>query len=297
MGSYFMFTFRRALIIYGRRIERGIIMHKRLNLDLQLFSEDEIAVETGVEDAPAAEVSSEITEDVETSETGANEEVAAEPEKQNNFEKAFAKRLAAERDKWQKEVSEKYKDYDTHKELSEYMQELNGADAMTLKETIEMEKLQKRAEQNEISPEMQKRLEVLEAKAARGDELEEQQAKEHTNKLFWDAAEKFVEGKGVSKEDLNKYMIENEIFVDPTNPESAERKFTMAYNAMRTAEVEGQLATAKETAVKEYLQSKAAPRVEGSGSPGVVNEDTSKMEWPDINKRIVARMNAANQSQ
>ncbi|MNC13522.1 hypothetical protein D3C75_612730 [compost metagenome] len=243
-------------------------------------------------------MSSEITEDVETSETGANEEVAAEPEKQNNFEKAFAKRLAAERDKWQKEVSEKYKDYDTHKELSEYMQEINGADAMTLKETIEMEKLQKRAEKNETTPEMQKRLETLEAKSARADELEEQQVKEYTNKLFWDAADKFAEGKDISKDDLNKFMIENEIIIsDVTNPELVERKFNIAYNAMKTEEYKQQLTTAKETAVKEYLQSKAAPRVEGSGSPGVINEDTSKMGWKDINERIVARMNAANQSQ
>lgn len=262
--------------------------------------------ETGVEVAGEAALQSEEDAQIVEVDTGVDTETeAGSDEKAPDANTAWEKRIASIKQKTEQEVrqkleqeyAEKYKDYDTHKELSEYMQELNGADAMTLKETIEMEKLQKRAEQNEISPEMQKRLEVLEAKAARGDELEEQQAKEHTNKLFWDAAGKFVEGKGVSKEDLNKYMIDNEIYVDPTNPELAERKFTMAYNAMRTAEVEGQLATAKETAVKEYLQSKAAPRVEGSGSPGVINEDTSKMGWKDINERIVARMNAANQSQ
>lgn len=260
--------------------------------------EDEIEVQTGVDVAPAAEVSSEEPETavVEPSEEGAKEEVAAEPEKQNNFEKAFAKRLAAEKAKWEKDVSEKYKDYDTHKELSEYLQEINGADALTLKEQIEMEKLQQRAEENSISPEMQKRLEALEAKAARGDELEQKQQAEQINNLFWQAAETFLEGKDVSKDDLNKFMIENEIFVDPTNPEVAERKFTIAYNAMKAEEYKQQLATAKETAVKEYLQSKAAPKVEGSGTPGVVHEDTSKMEWPDINQRIIARMKAAEQS-
>jgi hypothetical protein len=116
---------------------------------------------SGVEETPAAEVI-ETPEAVIESESGVEEEVAAEPEKQNNFEKAFAKRLAAERSKWDAEVNEKYKDYDTHKELSQYLQEINGADALTLKEQIEMSKLQARAEDNQISPEMQKRLETLE---------------------------------------------------------------------------------------------------------------------------------------
>lgn len=261
--------------------------------------EDEIEVQTGVDVAPAAEVSSEEPETavVEPSEEGAKEEVAAEPEKQNNFEKAFAKRLAAEKAKWEKDVSEKYKDYDTHKELSEYLQEINGADALTLKETIELEKLQQRAEKNETTPEMQKRIEELEEKSAKFDEFQEQQAKDYTDKIFWGAADKFVEGKGISKEDLNEFMRENEIIVsDVTNQEQMERKFTIAYNAMKAEEYKQQLATAKETAVKEYLQSKTAPKVEGSGTPGVVHEDTSKMEWTDINQRIIARMKAAEQS-
>ncbi|WP_339317927.1 hypothetical protein [Paenibacillus sp. FSL R10-2734] len=272
-------------------------MKTRLILDLQLFADED----PGVESAPAAEVSTEtatpeveIPETVSESETGVEEQVAAEPEKQNNFEKAFAKRLAAERSKWDSETAEKYKDYDTHKELSQYLQEINGADALTLKEQIEMSRLQNRAEANEISPDMQKKLEYLEEKAAKADKLEEKQQEEQRIQTYFSTLEGFAKDKGVDSEKLNAFMVENELTYDPANPE---KSFNLAHKAMRADELEQQLSTAKETAVKEYLQSKSAPRVEGSGTPGVVTEDTSKMGWKDINERIVARMNAANQSQ
>lgn len=262
----------------------------RYKLDLQFFSDSE----TGVDITPAAEVSDETAtpEFVSDSETGAKEEVAAEPEKQNNFEKAFAKRLAAERSKWETEVNEKYKDYDTHKELSQFLQEQNNMDALTLKEQIEMTKLQARAEQNEISPEMQKRLETLEQKAAKADELEQQQAEQTRIATYFSTLESFVKDKGVEADKLNAFMIENELPYDPAKPE---KSFNVAYKAMKADELEQQLATAKESAVKEYLQSKSAPRVEGSGAPGTVIEDTSKMGWGDITKRAAARIAAAQQ--
>ena len=268
-------------------------MKHKLKLDLQLFSEDMEAVETGVEDVPAAEVHEEAAE---PSETGVETEVAAEPEKQNNFEKAFAKRLAAEREKWQKEVSEKYGDYDTHKELSSYLQEVNGLDALSLKERIELERLQTRAEKENVPPEVLKRIDDLEQQAAEGRQLKEQQQKEQINNLYWKAADDFVKDKGVTKEELNQLLIDNRMTVDPTDPEDVERKFNMAYKAMKTDQLEKELASAKETAVKEYLQSKTAPRVEGSGAPGVVQEDTSQMSWKELEARMVARIQAANQS-
>lgn len=264
-------------------------MIKRYKMDLQLFSED-----PGVEDVSAAETPNIETPEVVTdSEKGANTEVVAEPEKQNNFEKAFAKRLAAEKAKWEKETSEKYKDYDTHKELSQYLQEINGADALTLKEQIEMSKLQQRAEQNEISPEMQKRLEALEAKAAKADELEQQQAEQTRIATYFSTLESFVKDKGVEAEKLNAFMIENELPYDPAKPE---KSFNVAYKAMKADELEQQLTTAKESAVKEYLQSKTAPRVEGSGAPGTIVEDTSKMSWNEIRQRAAARIAANNQT-
>jgi hypothetical protein len=268
-------------------------MKNKLKLDLQLFSEDMEAVETGVEDVPAAEVHEEV---VESSETGVEPTVAAEPEKQNNFEKAFAKRLAAEREKWQKEVSEKYGDYDTHKELSTYLQEVNGLDALSLKERIELDRLQARAEKENVPPEVLKRIDDLEAKSARLEEIEKQQQTEQLNNLFWKAADDFVKDKGFTKEELNQLLVDNRMTVDPTDPEDVERKFNMAYKAMKADQLEKELASAKETAVKEYLQSKTAPRVEGSGAPGVVQEDTSKLSWKELEARMVARIQAANQS-
>lgn len=255
--------------------------------------EDEIIEQTGVEDVSAAETSNETPEVVTESETGAKEEVAADPAKQNNFEKAFAKRLAAERSKWDAEVNEKYKDYDTHKELSQYLQEINGADALTLKEQIEMSKLQARAEDNQISPEMQKRLETLEQKAAKVDELEHKQQEEQRISAYFNTLEGFVKDKGIDAAKLNAFMVENELPYDPAKPE---KSFNVAYKAMKADELEQQLTTAKESAVKEYLQSKTAPRVEGSGAPGTIVEDTSKMSWNDIRQRAAARIAANNQT-
>lgn len=263
-------------------------------LDLQFFAEED----PGVEDVSAAETPSIETPEVETpetvseSETGAEKQVVAEPEKQNNFEKAFAKRLAAERSKWDAEVNEKYKDYDTHKELSQYLQEINNADALTLKEQIEMSRLQQRAEQNEISPEMQKRLEYLEGRDAKAIELEQQQAEQTRISAYFNTLEGFVKDKGIDAAKLNAFMVENELPYDPTKPE---KSFNVAYKAMKADELEQQLATAKESAVKEYLQSKTAPRVEGSGAPGTVIQDTSKMDWSDIRKIAAARIDAAKQ--
>lgn len=251
--------------------------------------------QSGVEETPAAEVTAtpevETPDTVSVSESGAEDKVAAEPEKQNNFEKAFAKRLAAEKSKWESETNEKYKDYDTHKELSQFLQEQNGLDALTLKEQIEMSKLQARAEDNQISPEMQKRLETLEQKAAKADQLEQIQQQEQQTRTYFDTLTKFTEGKDHNAEELNKFMIENELTYDPNN---IEKSLNLAYKAMRAEKLEAELKTAKESAVKEYLQSKSAPKVEGAGTPGVVVEDTSKMGWSDINKRVAARM-AANQ--
>ncbi|MNN82492.1 hypothetical protein D3C81_1994300 [compost metagenome] len=72
----------------------------RYTLNLQLFADDG-AVESGVDEVPAAEVQPETPEFESADQTGVDEMAAAEPEKLNNFEKAFAKRLAAEREKWQ----------------------------------------------------------------------------------------------------------------------------------------------------------------------------------------------------
>lgn len=61
---------------------------------------------TGVEEAPAAEVQ----EVVSAEQVGT--EAAGDTQPQNNFEKAFAKRLAEQKEKWEQEVNTRYAGYD-----------------------------------------------------------------------------------------------------------------------------------------------------------------------------------------
>lgn len=255
-------------------------MKYRMKLNLQLFSDEA----PGVEEAPAAvEQSSEVTEP----ETGVEETAAAEQKEPNNYEKAFAKRLSAEKAKWENEANEKFKGYDDYKYLAEYMQQANnGADMLTLKEQIELERLQQRADQANVPPDVLKRIDELEAKAAKAEEYEQQQAQQTELQQFRSSLEAFAKEKGANVDELHQYMFDNQI----ASPE-------VAYKAMRAEQLEKELATAKETAVKEYLQSKASPKVEGNGTPGVVNQDPSKMEWGDIRQRAMARIQAATQSQ
>jgi hypothetical protein len=258
-----------------------------------LFNEDgAIGASSGVESASAAETQE--TPNVDTSESGADIEVAAEPEKLNNFEKAFAKRLAAEREKWQSETTEKYKDYDTHKELSEYFQQINGTDAMSLKDRIEMERLQEKAEANNISPEMQKRLDALEAKAEKAEQLEQKQQEVERVNTYFSALNDFVKDKGVDSEALNQFMIDNEM---QYNPNAMEKSFSLALKAFKADEAMTKLETAKKDAIDEYLNSKKAPRVEGSGAAGTQSVDTSKMSWKELQKHAVSRLEAAKTPQ
>ncbi len=259
-------------------------MKRRLKLDLQLFSD-----ETGVEVAPAAEVSDE--PQYESSETGAEHEVVAEPEKNEGFEKAFAKRLAAKEAELEAKFAEKYKDYDTHKELSQYMQELNGVDALTLKEQIELQRLQDRAEKEQVPPEVLKRLDELEERAKKGDELEQQQIKQQNDNLFWSHADKFVADKDVSKEDLNKFMIENDIFVDLSNEESVNRKFELAYKAMQHDNLLQKLGSAEKDGMKKLIQAKGnIATVPGKSAQGQVISSAPKT-WAEARARAMQRGN------
>lgn len=249
---------------------------------------------SGVDVTPAAEVQTEQTE-ASADQSGVDSKAAAEPEKQNNFEKAFAKRLAEAEKKWQAETAEKYKDYDTHKELSDYFQKINGMDAMTLKERVEMERLQERAERENVPPEVLKRIDELEAKAAKGEQLEQQQQEVQRINTYFSALNEFVKDKGVDPQALNQFMIDNEM---QYNPNAMEKSFTLALNAFKADEYKAKLETAKKDAIDEYLGSKKAPKSEGApGSAGFQTADTSKMSWKELNKHAAARLEAAKQPQ
>lgn len=258
-----------------------------------LFDEDgDIGAASGADTVPAAGEQTETPQVESTSEPGVDPKAAAEPEKQNNYEKAFAKRLAEAEKKWQAEIAEKYKDYDTHKELSDYFQKINGMDAMTLKERVEMERLQERAEKENVPPEVIKRLDELEAKAAKVDEYEKQQQEERSLQEFENglkefAKDKLIDGKPIDHMEMWQYMHENGI----NKPEAA-------LKAMKADFLEKQLETAKKDAVDEYLNSKKGVKVEGSaGAAGVKTVDTSKMSWKDLNNHAAARISAAKQPQ
>jgi hypothetical protein len=236
---------------------------------------------------------------VETEENTAEPQPDKETNEPDKIEqsKSFAKRLeerttailAEKRAEWEAEQSEKYKDYDTHKEVAEYFREVNNFEnVLTLKEQIEMEKLQARAEREDVSPEVLKRIDELEVKAAKGEQLEKQQEQQREWNEFETSLKTFCEGKEVdgtpvNHMDLWKFMSENQV----SKPE-------IALKAMKSDALEQKLATAREDSIKDYLASKQAPRAEGNnGAAGTQRVDTSKMSWKEIEKHTVARLEAA----
>lgn len=232
-------------------------MFKRLHPLFEM--EGDIGSEAGVEVVPAAEV---------PQDPGVDSQAAAEP-KDNNFEKAFAKRLSAKEAEWQaklQEVEGKYKDYDDLKQVADYFRELNQApDVMTLKEKIEMERLQQRAEEQGISPELQKRLEYLEQRDKAAQELEQKIQQEEQTRREQEEGQKayqefrgkldtFAKEKGADGDQLYAFMVENQI----GNMEAA-------LKAMRHDDLEQKLADAEKEGVRKFMQSKSKiPNVPGT---------------------------------
>lgn len=244
-----------------------------LTLDLQLFAE-----ETGVESVPAAEeqIPAPPENNESDPETGVEEQAAAEPkEKENNFEKAFAKRLAAEREKWEKERQaelEKYKDHDiARKALDFLMKQNNISDPMTLKEQLELAELQERAEKENLPPEVLKRLDELEKKAAKVDEIEKQQQEAQQTQQFEQTLKEFCEGKQLDGKPLDykelwKYMYENKT----ENPE-------IAFKAMKADILEKQLEQAEKEGMKKLIEAKTnIPKVDGARGTGAVAPNPPK---------------------
>lgn len=216
------------------------------------------------------------------SETGESTEVVSDPK----VETAFAKRLATEREKIRAELSEQYKDYDTHKQVSEYFREVNNYDdVLSLKEQIEMERLQTRAEQSQVPPEVQKRLEELESKAAKADEMEAQQKQNDWYKGFRGELGTFAKEKGIEVDDLEKFMIDNKV-----------GNMDIAYKAMKFQDVESAKTEIEKDAVKKYLESKKAPKTEGTSSPAYVRPESPK-SWAEARERAAEQMRSAKTNQ
>lgn len=259
----------------------------RLKLNLQLFAEEMAAVEPGVEVVPAAEVQTETP----VIEPGVEKEVAAEP---NNYEKAFAKRLQAERDKWQKENEDKYKDYETNQKAAQFLQKrYNINDSQALREQIELADLQDRAEEHNITPEMQKRLDVLEQKAALADKYQQEQEQQQQYQTFRSNLDKFAAEKQANADELHQYMFDNGF---------PSEKMELAYKTMQADKVlaekeafEASKEQFKKDTLKEYLDSKKAPKAEGKGAAGIVGQGPPG-SWQAADARFKARIEAANNS-
>jgi hypothetical protein len=261
-----------------------------LRFDLQFFSE-----EPGVDFGGIADP--ETVDNPEPTEPTIDPQPPAEPQPTDpptdgiEQSKAFAKRLeertqaklAEERAKWEQETSERYGNYDQYQQTLDYVMKASGYNSFEEFQTaLEEAQLAERAEQNGVSTEYQQRLEQLEQRASRADELEQQHEQEQIMQQFHSALSEFSKEKGVDPNDLEQFMVENQI-----------PNFEMAYRALRYEQMESDLKNAKDVAVKEYLESKKAPKVEGGGTPGIV-KDTPPKNFAEARQRALARLNEAD---
>ncbi|WP_199926380.1 MFS transporter [Brevibacillus brevis] len=256
-------------------------------VDLQYFSEGEMPFE----DNPAT------VESVESEEVAPSQTEAQETEPQEDGieqHRAFAKRLAErtekavaeERAKWQAEQAPYHQELQRYKTLSEQMMQFSGhSDLDSLQQALQQELLQAQAAQHQVPVEVMQRLNELERRAERADELEHKWQSQQALNTFYSDLDQFMQGKeDVTTESMIDYMVQTGL-----------SNFDVAYKALRADLLEQKLATAQQDAVKQYLESKKAPLVEGAGSaPGVV-ADAPPKTWAESQQRALARLRAMNQ--
>ncbi|MFE1630383.1 MFS transporter [Brevibacillus reuszeri] len=256
-------------------------------IDLQHFSEGEIPIE----DAPAS------ADSVESEEVAPSQTEAPETEPQDDGieqHKAFAKRLsertekavAEERAKWEAEQAGYRQELDRYKTLSQQMMQYSGhSDLDSLQQAIQQELLQAQAAQHQVPIEVMQRLNDLEQRAERAAELEHKWQSHQALNTFYSDLGQFMEGKeDVTQESMIDFMLQTGL-----------SNFDVAYKALRADQLEQKLATAEQDAVKKYLESKKAPKVEGAGSaPGLVAEQHAKT-WEEARERALARLRSINE--
>lgn len=212
--------------------------------------------------------------------------------KQESFAKRLKestdKTLAEERTKWEAEQSEKFKNYEEYRKAAEYLQKSTGiSDIISLKEEIELTELQERADRENLPPETLKRIDELEAKAAKFEEYEQQQNQSKEYQTFRETLDPFAKERGIEPEELHNFMYENGI-----------ENMDIAAKAMKAEEYERKANEKEAETIKRYLESKQAPRVEGS-TGGAVSQavDTSKMSWKELQSHTLARLQASKTPQ
>lgn len=277
-------------------------MRIKWKLNLQLFAEEGEAVDTGVETTPDAEVQ-------ETTETETDN-----GSESGGVEKAFAKRLSQAQAKWESEyrakfeeekkqeiekVRSEFKDYDTYREATEFLQKQHGInDIMTLKEQLELTKLQERAEKQNLDPETLKRIDELERKAARADELEQQRMQEEEERQqaeaqrayeesYFNSMKEFASSREIEADKLHEFIMENSLFV---NPENMEKTFEIAVKAMKHDEIEAKLQSAEKDGMKKLFQAKGAiPTIKGNSTQGEISSPAPKT-FAEARQRALQRM-------
>jgi hypothetical protein len=253
----------------------------KLRMNLQLFAEGEV-VESGVESVPAAGEPTEPPEPSQTEPSGVEPtEAAAQIKDEKDFASALKAREAKLREQLESEFTEKYKDYDAYKDVAEYVREQQGfEDILSAKEAVELARLQTRAKKAELPVEVQQRLESLEAKAAKVEEYEQQQAQQKTYQEFRSKTlEPFAKDKGVDADTLEKFMVEQQVY----NPD-------IAYRAMNYENVQSQREQIEKEAIKKFLEAKGSmPRVESKASGGSVIPGTPKT-FQEARQRALQRL-------
>lgn len=269
-------------------------------LNLQLFAEEGEVVDTGVEDASDAEMQEETQTD-----TGGES---------GGVEKAFAKRLSQAHSKWEAEarakfeeekrqeiekVRSEFKDYDTYREATEFLQKQHGInDIMTLKEQLELTKLQERAAEQNMDPDLLRRMEELESKAARADELEQQRMQEEEERQaaeeqrayeesYFNSMKEYASSKDIDPDKLHGFIMENSLFV---NPENMEKTFEIAVKAMKHDELLSKLESAEKDGMKKLFQAKGAiPTIKGNSTQGEISSPAPKT-FAEARARAMERM-------
>jgi hypothetical protein len=272
------------LSLFGvKRREVASPTHDLLKLNLQFFKDgvdDGGIADPGGGDPPTDPIDPPVVDDPPTD----------PPTDDLDQSKAFAKRLEERtqkalqeaRQQWEQETSQKYGNYDQYQQSMEYVMKSAGYNNFDeFQQALQEAQLAERAEQNGIDPEFQSRVELLEQRAQRADELEQQREQEQVMQQFQSALNDFSKEKGIEATELESFMMDNQI-----------PNFEMAYRAMKYEQMESDLQNAKDVAVKEYLESKKAPKVEGSGAPGVVKQDPPK-NFAEARERALERLRSA----
>lgn len=266
-----------------------------LPLNLQLFA-DELAVDTGVEVASDAgmQQQGEIPSDPAQSQADANTgaESPAAGDKQNNYEKAFAKRMAAERAQWDAErtkLTEQYQGYDQHKRASEYLLRNAGLGSMDeLLAKIEQQELTARAEERGVPLEFQKEYEEMKGIKSEWQQMKETQQQQQQYQAFRAELDKFAAEKGVEPDKLYDYMAENQI----GNKEAALKALKFEEAEAARFDAEQAVEQAKKEGQKELIAAKASiPKTvqsQNKGTPAIAKPKTLN----DAYQRAMARLSS-----